>query len=79
MNTLTLIKKQIQKAAALHDAQIAMTAYRGVQYDASKLAEKPTVASAIAVTPTPSDRHGSITSSRTRVHWLCRFHWYDLW
>ena len=33
MNTLTLIKKQIQKAAALHDAQIAMTSYRGVRYE----------------------------------------------
>ena len=33
MNTLTLIKKQIQKAAALHDAQITHTAYRGVEYD----------------------------------------------
>ena len=33
MNTLTIIKKQIQKAAALHDAQIAMTTYRGVKYE----------------------------------------------
>lgn len=33
MNTLTLIKKQIQKAAALHDAQITATTYRGVEYD----------------------------------------------
>ena len=33
MNTLTLIKKQIQKAAALHDAQISHTAYRGVVYE----------------------------------------------
>jgi len=33
MNTLTLIKKQIQKAAALHDAQIAMTTYRGVKFE----------------------------------------------
>jgi len=33
MNTLTLIKKQIDKAAALHDAQITHTAYRGVEYD----------------------------------------------
>jgi hypothetical protein len=33
MNTLTLIKKQIEKAAALHDAQIAMTAYRGVKFE----------------------------------------------
>jgi hypothetical protein len=30
MNTLTLIKNQIQKAAALHDAQIHVTRYRGV-------------------------------------------------
>ena len=33
MNTLTLIKKQIEKASALHDAQISHTAYRGVEYD----------------------------------------------
>ena len=33
MNTLNLIKKQINKAAALHDAQIAMTSYRGVKFE----------------------------------------------
>ena len=33
MNTLNLIKKQINKAAALHDAQISHTAYRGVVFD----------------------------------------------
>jgi len=33
MNTLTLIKKQIQKQAALHDAQISHTAYRGVKFE----------------------------------------------
>ena len=32
MNTLNIIKKQIQKAAALHDAQITHAAYRGVEY-----------------------------------------------
>jgi len=31
MNTLNLIKKQIDKASALHDAQITHTAYRGVK------------------------------------------------
>lgn len=31
MNTLTIIKKQINKAAALHNAQITHTAYRGVK------------------------------------------------
>ena len=33
MNTLALIKKQIKKAAALHDAQISHTTYRGVDYE----------------------------------------------
>ena len=33
MNTLSLIKKQIEKAAALHDAQISMTSYRGVKFE----------------------------------------------
>ena len=30
MNTLSIIKKQIEKAAALHDAQITLTRYRGI-------------------------------------------------
>ena len=30
MNTLNLIKKQIDKASALHNAQINITKYRGV-------------------------------------------------
>ena len=33
MNTLNMIKKQIKKASALHDAQILHTAYRGVEYN----------------------------------------------
>ena len=33
MNTLNLIKKQINKASALHDAQISHTAYRGVELE----------------------------------------------
>jgi len=33
MNTLTLIKKQIEKQSALHNAQILHTSYRGVEYD----------------------------------------------
>ena len=40
MNTLTLIKQQIQKANALHDAQIAMTSYRGVKYECKQSAEE---------------------------------------
>ena len=33
MNTLDIIRKQINKASALHDAQITHTAYRGVEYE----------------------------------------------
>ena len=40
MNTLTIIKKQIEKASALHDAQIAMTSYRGVKYECQQGGEK---------------------------------------
>ena len=31
MNTLNIIKKQIAKAAAQHDAQITLTRYRGTE------------------------------------------------
>ena len=33
MNTLQIIKNQIEKAARLRDAQINHTSYRGVEYD----------------------------------------------
>ena len=39
MNTLTLIKKQIEKQAALHNEQITHTANRGVKCEVRK-AEK---------------------------------------
>ena len=42
MNTLNLIRKQINKASALHDAQIAHTAYRGVEYDTRCVETKET-------------------------------------
>ena len=31
MNTLNMIKKQIEKASATHDAQIYLTRYRGIK------------------------------------------------
>ena len=40
MNTLTIIKKQIDKQAALHDAQLTHTAYRGVKYNANRVESK---------------------------------------
>ena len=42
MNTLNLIRKQINKAAALHDAQITHTTYRGVKYDTKCVEAKDT-------------------------------------
>ncbi len=42
MNTLNLIRKQINKAAALHDAQINLTKYRGVDYDTRCVESKET-------------------------------------
>ena len=40
MNTLSLIKKQINKASALHDAQITHTAYRGIKCEFRKPVEE---------------------------------------
>jgi len=42
MNTLSMIKKQIDKQSALHNAQISHTAYRGVAYDVNCDAIKET-------------------------------------
>ena len=42
MNTLNLIRKQIEKQSALHDAQISHTAYRGVEYDQRCVESKET-------------------------------------
>ncbi len=59
MNTLTIIKKQIQKAAALHDAQISHTSYRGVEYDTRCVESK--------------DPHGTFCyRGRTYVKWESR-------
>ena len=42
MNTLQMVKKQIEKASALHDAQISHTSYRGVQYSTRCVESKET-------------------------------------
>ena len=42
MNTLNLIKRQIEKAAALHNAQIAVTTYRGVKFECKQGQESET-------------------------------------
>ena len=61
MNTLQIIKKQINKAAAVHDAQIAMTTYRGVKCECQQGGDKRP--SAIVVTLTASEAIMRITSS----------------
>ena len=40
MNTLNMIRNQIKKQAALHDAQIAVTSYRGVRYECQQNGEE---------------------------------------
>ena len=42
MNTLQMVKKQVEKACALHDAQISHTSYRGVQYSTRCVESKET-------------------------------------
>ena len=42
MNTLNMIKKQINKASALHNAQINHTSYRGVEYTTRCVESKET-------------------------------------
>ena len=42
MNTLNMIKKQINKASAVHDAQITHTSYRGVEYSTRCVESKET-------------------------------------
>ena len=42
MNTLNSIRKQIKKRAALHDAQIHATTYRGIEYDPSRMVTNET-------------------------------------
>ena len=59
MNTLNLIKKQIEKAAATHDAQINITKYRGVDCAVHQGSEE-THAPTIVVVLTSSDSHGTL-------------------
>ena len=75
MNTLTLIKKQIEKAAALHDAQIAMT-HISWCYDSIPLEVHGTFA--IVVTLAGSDAMEHYKQLLDRTPWLCRYR-HDLW
>ncbi|AOO15244.1 hypothetical protein W1240910_184 [Cyanophage S-RIM12_W1_24_0910] len=42
MNTLQMVKEQIQKASAVHNAQISHTSYRGVEYSTRCVESKET-------------------------------------
>ena len=41
MNTLNIIRKQIEKASAAHDAQIHLTKYRGTTSEVHQAGERP--------------------------------------
>ena len=49
MNTLQIIKKQINKASAVHDTQITHTAYRGVKCEVRKAGKESHAPTAIVV------------------------------
>ena len=40
MNTLQIIKEQINKQSAIHDARITLTKYRGVKCEVRKAAKE---------------------------------------
>ena len=42
MNTLQMVKEKIQKASAVHNAQISHTSYRGVEYSTRCVESKET-------------------------------------
>ena len=65
MNTLNLIKKQIEKAAATHDAQINITKYRGVDCVVHQAPEE--THSLLGAITNHWDRGLLLTSSETRV------------
>ena len=71
MNTLTLIKKQIEKQAALHDAQISHTAYRGVKYDNHSVESKQTHGTFCYRGRTYVKRDGRTTTNWDRIPRFC--------
>ena len=71
MNTLNLIKKQIDKAAALHDAQIAMTSYRGVKHECKQGGEEIHGTFCYRGRTYVKWNYGSTTSNWDRIPFVC--------
>ena len=71
MNTLNLIKKQIDKAAALHDAQIAMTSYRGVKHECKQGGEEIHGTFCYRGRTYVKWIHGSTTNNWDRIPFIC--------
>ena len=79
MNTLTLIKKQIDKAAALHDAQINITKYRGVDCKVHEAPEETHGTYCYRGRTYVKSDHGSTTSNWDRIPFVCSVSWFHLW
>ena len=77
MNTLQLIKKQINKASAVHDAQITHTAYRGVTCEVRKPA-KESHGTFCYRGRTYVKRYGSTTNCRDRIPKFCSISFTDI-
>ena len=78
MNTLNLIKKQIDKAAALHDAQVLVTKYRGVDCKVHQASEE-THGTYCYRGRTYVKWYGSTTSRWDRIPWFCSIPITDIW
>ena len=68
MNTLTLIKNQIEKQHVCMMHKLLTLHIVVLSMSAIKLVRKYMVLSVIAVAPTPSDRYGSTSSSNIRFY-----------
>ena len=77
MNTLNLIKKQIDKAAALHDAQINITKYRGVDCAVHQVSEE-THGTYCYRGRTYVKWYGSTTNNWDRIPFVCSIPYYSL-
>ena len=78
MNTLTLIKKQIDKAAALHDAQINITKYRGVDCKVHEAPEETHGTFCYRGRTYIKWNYGSTTSNWDRIPFICSISYYSL-
>ena len=79
MNTLTLIKKQIEKQLlCMMPRFLTLPIVVLSMISVVSKAKSLTGPTAIVVAPILSDRHANTNYCRTNVPWLCSIHWITL-